>query len=197
MGGSPGYTEIIQENHYYPFGLNMTGPWDAPQWQPGNAYQYNGIEHLNDLGLNLSMAFFRSFDPAIGRWWQIDPIIKHQESLFAGFANNPVSFSDFLGADTTYQGQPLPTVTVTAKRESSNYDQSPVRYGFSGTFAQWQKAYGFEGWSFANAKNYWDQVYSDDFQEYAKEQDRIEQERIALQKLIYFLAHFKASGLLT
>ena len=39
----------------------------------GTPYQYNGIEHLDDLGLNLNMAFYRTLDPTIGRWRQVDP----------------------------------------------------------------------------------------------------------------------------
>ncbi|RMH43553.1 MAG: hypothetical protein D6694_06880, partial [Gammaproteobacteria bacterium] len=38
--GQPDYIEIIQENHYYPFGLEMTGPWAPPQTQPANPYRY-------------------------------------------------------------------------------------------------------------------------------------------------------------
>ncbi|RMG24379.1 MAG: hypothetical protein D6732_23710 [Methanobacteriota archaeon] len=40
LPGQPDYTEIIQENHYYPFGLEMTGPWAPPQTQPANFYRY-------------------------------------------------------------------------------------------------------------------------------------------------------------
>ncbi len=37
-------------------------------------YRYNGIERVDDLGLNWDMAAFRSYDPAIARWGQVDPL---------------------------------------------------------------------------------------------------------------------------
>jgi len=36
-------------------------------------YQFNGIELFEDLDLNVNFAFYRSYDPAIGRWWQVNP----------------------------------------------------------------------------------------------------------------------------
>jgi RHS repeat-associated protein len=104
MGGSPGYTEIIQENHYYPFGLNMTGPWDSPQWQPGNAYQYNGKEWNEDLGLNLYDYGVRWYDAAVGRFTTIDrfagkyyPMTPYQYG-----ANNPILIIDINGDSVVY-----------------------------------------------------------------------------------------------
>jgi RHS repeat-associated protein len=61
--------EILGEHHYYAFGLEMQG-----HWNDGNStdrYRYNGIERNEELGLDL--AVFRSYDPAIGRWLQVDP----------------------------------------------------------------------------------------------------------------------------
>jgi hypothetical protein len=52
-------------------------------------------------------------DPVIGRWWQIDPIIKHHESPYAWVTNNPIRFNDPLGLDT------LKEVVITAKRINS------------------------------------------------------------------------------
>jgi RHS repeat-associated protein len=103
MGGSPGYSEIIQENHYYPFGLNMTGPWDAPQWQPGNAYQYNGKEWNEDLGLDLYDYGARWYDAAVGRWGQVDPLAETEHSLsmtpYNFAANDPTNNIDPDGLD--------------------------------------------------------------------------------------------------
>ncbi|MBK8191990.1 MAG: hypothetical protein IPK76_01750 [Lewinellaceae bacterium] len=46
--GSP---EITVSNHFYPFGLDLAGPWmnDAAQ---DNLYKYNGKELNSDFGLN-------------------------------------------------------------------------------------------------------------------------------------------------
>ena len=42
---------------------------------------------------------FRQFDPRTGRWWSRDPIVKAWESVYAGHANNPIYYTDPLGAD--------------------------------------------------------------------------------------------------
>jgi RHS repeat-associated protein len=101
LGGSPGYTEILQENHYYAFGMNMEGPWHVPVAPEDkvNQYQYNGIERNSDLGLDWDLAFFRSYNPAIGRWVQIDPLseIAPELTLYRNAFNNPLSYIDPLG----------------------------------------------------------------------------------------------------
>jgi RHS repeat-associated protein len=65
-----------------------------------NRYKYNGIELDTSLGLNAYEAHFRDLDPAIGRWWQIDPKIEQgMESLspYISMSNNPILRSDPLG----------------------------------------------------------------------------------------------------
>ena len=60
-------------------------------------YRYNGIERNEELGLDL--AFYRSYDPAIGRWLQVDPLAEAMPSMTPyrfGF-NNPILWSDPLG----------------------------------------------------------------------------------------------------
>ncbi|MEZ4888459.1 MAG: RHS repeat-associated core domain-containing protein [Chitinophagales bacterium] len=85
------------ENHYYPFGMNMEGPWcpDATNTTK-NHYQFNGIELFEDLDLNVNFAFYRSYDPAIGRWWQVDPKAEsfYGMTVYNGMGNNPVSVVD-------------------------------------------------------------------------------------------------------
>ncbi|NUQ22753.1 MAG: hypothetical protein HUU34_02295 [Saprospiraceae bacterium] len=141
--------------------MNHEGPWYGGIG-PENKYLFNGIERVEELEINIDMAVFRSYDPAIGRWWQVDPIDKFNESLYVGFSNNPTTLSDYLGADTLRQigpdtydgGNVVDLVTVSAKRDGNNYDQSYIRYGFNGTYDQWQNRYGFQGWSYDNAMNY-------------------------------------------
>ena len=89
------YTEILQELHYYPFGLKQEGPW-TPTAAPAGRYQYNGIEHLAELGLNVNFALFRTLDPSIGRWWQVDPKAEsyYGMSPYNSMGNNPISMTD-------------------------------------------------------------------------------------------------------
>ena len=46
--GSP---DVLQENHYYPFGLNIN-PLSKSFSNPQNNYQYNGKELNTDFGLH-------------------------------------------------------------------------------------------------------------------------------------------------
>lgn len=141
--------EIFQENHYYPFGMNQDGPWYQTV-TPENRYQFNGIERNRDLRLDWDLAEFRSYDAAIGRWIQIDPIIKFNESPYAGFSNNPILFTDPLGLDTLkqigpdfYDGGYFDVATVTANKTSNNSETSSNNsnwssFLFANRFSRWK-----------------------------------------------------------
>ena len=64
-----------------------------------NQYQFNGIERVEELGVNLDLALFRSFDPAVSRWWQVDPLAELMPDLnpYRVGLNNPIVNADPLG----------------------------------------------------------------------------------------------------
>ncbi len=64
-----------------------------------NRKEYNGIEHTTDLDMNQYDAFYRTPDPQIGRFWQIDPEVEalSSSSPYESMGNNPVAFVDPLG----------------------------------------------------------------------------------------------------
>ena len=64
-------TEVSQINHYYPYGLNMVGNWNGQNGQ--NKYQYNNKEWNDDYGLGWNDYGARFYDPAVVRWWNLDP----------------------------------------------------------------------------------------------------------------------------
>jgi RHS repeat-associated protein len=88
-------SEILQENHYYPFGMNMEGNW-VPQIGLKNQYLYNGKELNEELGLNWLDYGARWYDPAIARWGQIDPLADSYApfSPYNYTLNNPIRFID-------------------------------------------------------------------------------------------------------
>jgi RHS repeat-associated protein len=108
---------LLEETHYYPFGLTMAGISSKAAGKLENRYKYNGIEFDEDLGLNTYEAFYRTLDPTIARWWQIDPKVEEgQETIspYVSMGNNPVKFGDPLGDlfDITIQGAQNSSVTI-------------------------------------------------------------------------------------
>ena len=59
-------------------------------------YKYNGFEYQNELGLNWYDYQARNYDPAIGRWMNIDPLaeMSRKTSPYVYALNNPVFFID-------------------------------------------------------------------------------------------------------
>ncbi len=108
--------KIMEENHYYPFGLKHSvysgslrdykedpaGPGGTiltNVTQTAYQYKYNGKELQDELGLNMYDMDMRQYDPAIGRWVVLDPVIHHSMSPYNAFDNNPVFWADPSGAD--------------------------------------------------------------------------------------------------
>ena len=94
---------ILDETHYYPFGLTMAGISAEALGILNNNKGYNGNElqntEFNDgYGLNIYDFNARTYDQQIGRFIQIDPMLEDggQESLnpFHFAYNNPARFND-------------------------------------------------------------------------------------------------------
>ncbi len=69
-----------------------------------NNQKFNGIEYNTDFDINTYDAFYRNLDPQIGRFWQIDPRPRFEESTYSAMSNNPILNIDPLG-DTVINGQ--------------------------------------------------------------------------------------------
>jgi RHS repeat-associated protein len=91
-----GNAEIIQEDHYYPFGLQMSGQhFENTTFL--NKYLYNGKEKQTQTGY--FDYGFRQLDPQLCRWHVADAMAESylSTSPYAYVTNNPVSFKDYMG----------------------------------------------------------------------------------------------------
>ncbi|MEM6799773.1 MAG: DUF6443 domain-containing protein [Bacteroidota bacterium] len=88
-------TEILQTDHYYPFGLRMS--FNASQQAAiAQRYTYNGKELQDDFGLNWLDYGARMYDASIGRWNGVDALAEHYKtwSPYVYTLNSPVIFID-------------------------------------------------------------------------------------------------------
>ena len=87
--------EILEENNYYPFGLMHKGYNDAPT-VANYKYSYNGKERQDEMGLNMYDYGARNYDPAMGRWFNYDPLAEKSRkfSPYTYALDNPIYFID-------------------------------------------------------------------------------------------------------
>ena len=104
--------KIVEQNHYYPFGLRHTNysggkmqvvkeqefkrMAPTPEELLSYKYKYNGKEWQDELGLNMYDYGARNYDAALGRWMNVDPLANNymKYSPFSYTANNPIYFVD-------------------------------------------------------------------------------------------------------
>ena len=96
--GSISSSEILNEEHYYPFGMSIKGDWQAIS-DPDFNYRYNGKEMHDDHGLDWYAYDFRFYDPAIGRFTGVDPISDQfpHVTTYNYAENSPIAFIDLHG----------------------------------------------------------------------------------------------------
>ncbi len=93
-------SDVLQENHYYAFGLGFEGPWlqnDAASRD--NKYQYNGKELNDDFGLGWNDYGARWYDASVGRWNSVDPLADEQAEWnpYHYTYGNPLNYIDLYG----------------------------------------------------------------------------------------------------
>jgi RHS repeat-associated protein len=102
---------IVQEHHYDPFGLHLTGI----EKEGSYPYQYNGLseQQADPTGKGYSYETdWRGYDPQLGRFKGIDALADEMPGInpYQYAFNNPLNFNDPSGLYV------LPVVTVVAKR---------------------------------------------------------------------------------
>ncbi|OYX11862.1 MAG: hypothetical protein B7Z16_17085, partial [Algoriphagus sp. 32-45-6] len=87
---------IVQETHYDPWGVELSGLGYQYGGIKVNPYLYNGKEANGHLGVNLYDFGARLYDPAIGRWFVVDPMAEQmrRHSPYNYAFNNPLRFID-------------------------------------------------------------------------------------------------------
>ena len=110
-----GELEILEENHYYPYGLTHQGYNGEHRIvgleQPGTPitlipvtpgvidtykYKFGGMEYSDEFDINTYDFGARNYDPALGRWMNIDPLAEmmRRHSPYNYAFNNPNYFID-------------------------------------------------------------------------------------------------------
>ncbi|RXP46339.1 hypothetical protein EC396_14325 [Lutibacter sp. HS1-25] len=93
---NPNTNELVEENNYYPFGLKHKGYNYVQGAMRDHKYGFGGKEEQDELGLGWIDITARNYDPALGRWMNIDPLaeISRRFSPYTYALNNPIFFID-------------------------------------------------------------------------------------------------------
>ncbi|MBO9566384.1 MAG: RHS repeat-associated core domain-containing protein, partial [Niastella sp.] len=87
---------IIEESHYYAFGLKMTGISAKAFNKPSTRYGFQGIYSEQDEETGYNEFKLRTYDPQISRWLQVDPYDEFANP-YTGMGNNPINNVDIDG----------------------------------------------------------------------------------------------------
>lgn len=89
------WTEIIEEKNYYPFGMRHKG-YNNMVNGTHHPYMFGGKEYQEELDLDWYDISARNYDPALGRWMNIDPLAQKMpaHSPYNYAFNNPINFID-------------------------------------------------------------------------------------------------------
>lgn len=100
---------ILEETHYYPFGLVMAGiSTKALGITPKNVYKFNGgVELEEEIGLNYCNTFYRKYDAQVGRFTGVDMLAEKFFDInpYQFAFNNPITFNDPLGDQNKAPGR--------------------------------------------------------------------------------------------
>ncbi|MBX9784360.1 MAG: hypothetical protein K2X48_13805 [Chitinophagaceae bacterium] len=119
-------SNILEENHYYSYGLRIAGIsskriTDSYDGLAKNNYQYNDKELWDDADLNWYDYGFRNYDPQIGRFTQLDPLTDDYPFLtpYQYGSCDPILNIDIDGLEGVEAVKELTEIVVTGTRASA------------------------------------------------------------------------------
>ncbi|MEY3499424.1 MAG: hypothetical protein RL308_1093 [Bacteroidota bacterium] len=107
-GGTSSFLAVVVSTaDYYPFGMEMPGrSTNSGTYKFG----YNGMEMDNEVSGNGNSytTEFRQYDPRLGRWKSLDPLMAQFPwmSPYVAFDNNPIYYTDPYGLESKGTGNP-------------------------------------------------------------------------------------------
>ena len=103
MSAVPFTIKIYNFANYYPFGMQQTGTAGSYDLSSDYRYGYNGKEKDNEIKGEANSLDYgaRIYDPRVGRWMSVDPLVRKYPSLSAYnyVANTPLMAIDPDGKD--------------------------------------------------------------------------------------------------
>lgn len=87
------HSRIAEENHYYAYGLKISGISSKAFNKLQNSYGHQGEFSEEEVETGWNEFDLRMYNPQIGRWNNIDPYDQF-ESPYLGLGNNPVNSID-------------------------------------------------------------------------------------------------------
>jgi RHS repeat-associated protein len=130
---------VVQMDDYYPFGLAFNS-YSRENSIP-NQFKFNGKEQQDELNLLTYDYGARMYDPALGKWWQVDPLSEKYQSWspYAYVMNNPLKFMDPTGMFSTHTNEEGEVVAVYDDGDNGVYKHEKNADGGSVTKAQIDK----------------------------------------------------------
>ncbi|MBL7728694.1 MAG: hypothetical protein JNM68_13450, partial [Dinghuibacter sp.] len=137
---------IVEESHYYPFGLKIAAISSNKLGDPENGhlqnrFGYQGVFAEEDEYTGWNEFDLRNYDPQIGRWTGVDPYDEFS-SGYVGMGNNPANLTDPSGgnifSDVTLGG--MVAIGATAGFIAGGiydmiYNDGDLKYAFYGAMA--------------------------------------------------------------
>ena len=125
-------TNIVQYNEYYPFGLQASTSWTREH--STNNFLYNNGAELNTTS-GLYDTFYRGFDPALGRFMQVDPLAHEYHSVtpYQYALNNPALLND-------------PNGDKVSNMYTRMYEGFHAWEHRAGGYDRWMQDTGFDSW---------------------------------------------------